>query len=89
MWQAEIDAPVETIDFWRFNAKYGTTITFYYHLSYITSNQGPSAEELYNIQPPENSFGVWNRMEFRALEGFVAAITPFNFLGISRSKEFK
>lgn len=63
VWQAEIDAAVETIDFWRFGCKF--------------------AEEIYNVQPPENVKGVWNRTEHRPLEGFVAAITPFNFVAIA------
>jgi 1-pyrroline-5-carboxylate dehydrogenase len=40
------------------------------------------AEELYSQQPPFNSAGVWNRLEYRALEGFVYAISPFNFTAI-------
>ncbi|MDX2929110.1 L-glutamate gamma-semialdehyde dehydrogenase [Streptomyces sp. NRRL_B-16638] len=34
-------------------------------------------------QPPANSQGVWNRMDHRPLEGFVYAITPFNFSAIA------
>ncbi|WP_330439382.1 L-glutamate gamma-semialdehyde dehydrogenase [Streptomyces griseoaurantiacus] len=34
-------------------------------------------------QPPANSPGVWNRMDHRPLEGFVYAITPFNFTAIA------
>jgi len=34
-------------------------------------------------QQPESSEGVWNRMEFRPLEGFVYAVTPFNFTSIA------
>merc|ERR1712093_286597 len=62
MWQGEIDAAVEMIDFLRFAAKY--------------------AQELFSRQPEFNDFGVWNRFECRGLEGFVAAISPFNFLAI-------
>ena len=62
IWQAEIDAMVETIDFWRFNVKH--------------------AEEIYNIQPPENPPTVWNHVSYRPLEGFVFAISPFNFTAI-------
>ncbi|CAH7681216.1 delta-1-pyrroline-5-carboxylate dehydrogenase [Phakopsora pachyrhizi] len=40
------------------------------------------AEELYAQQPPKNSPGVWNRVEYRPLEGFVYAISPFNFTAI-------
>jgi 1-pyrroline-5-carboxylate dehydrogenase len=61
VFQAEIDAASELIDFWRFNPHY--------------------AEELQADQPI-SSHGVWNRMEYRALEGFVYAITPFNFTSI-------
>lgn len=34
-------------------------------------------------QQPKSSPGVWNRLEYRPLEGFVFAITPFNFTAIS------
>ena len=33
------------------------------------------------MQPLAHAFGTWNRVEYRPLEGFVAAISPFNFLG--------
>ncbi|RIJ43084.1 L-glutamate gamma-semialdehyde dehydrogenase [Pontibacter oryzae] len=38
--------------------------------------------EIYQMQP-ESSPGVWNRMEHRPLEGFVFALTPFNFTAIA------
>ncbi len=38
-------------------------------------------QQIYQDQPI-SSPGVWNRMEHRALEGFVLAITPFNFTSI-------
>lgn len=38
-------------------------------------------QQIYQDQPI-SSAGVWNRMEHRALEGFVLAITPFNFTSI-------
>ncbi|GAA0998449.1 L-glutamate gamma-semialdehyde dehydrogenase [Acrocarpospora macrocephala] len=40
------------------------------------------ARQLYTEQPV-SSPGVWNRMEYRPLEGFVLAITPFNFTAIA------
>ncbi|MFI6484721.1 L-glutamate gamma-semialdehyde dehydrogenase [Nonomuraea sp. NPDC050663] len=40
------------------------------------------ARQLYTEQPI-SSPGVWNRMEYRPLEGFVLAITPFNFTAIA------
>ncbi|KAJ4354599.1 1-pyrroline-5-carboxylate dehydrogenase [Didymosphaeria variabile] len=40
------------------------------------------AEETYGEQPVHNSPGVWNRVEYRPLEGFVYAISPFNFTAI-------
>ncbi|MFD5321034.1 L-glutamate gamma-semialdehyde dehydrogenase [Streptomyces sp. NPDC127098] len=61
--QAEIDAPCELIDFWRFNVHF--------------------AREILAEQPPVQPKGVWNRMDFRPLEGFVYAITPFNFTAIA------
>jgi 1-pyrroline-5-carboxylate dehydrogenase len=39
------------------------------------------AEEIYR-QQPQSSPGAWNRLEHRPLEGFVFAVTPFNFTSI-------
>ena len=39
------------------------------------------AQELYTEQPI-SSPGMWNQLEYRALEGFVYAVTPFNFTAI-------
>jgi 1-pyrroline-5-carboxylate dehydrogenase len=39
-------------------------------------------ERIYDDQPKSAS-GVWNRMEYRPLEGFVLAVTPFNFTSIA------
>lgn len=41
------------------------------------------AQDLYAQQPVHNSPGVWNRVEYRPLEGFVYAVTPFNFTAIA------
>jgi len=38
--------------------------------------------EIYSEQPVSSS-GIWNRMEWRPLEGFVFALTPFNFTAIA------
>ena len=62
VFQAEIDAACEYIDFLRFNAYF--------------------LQEIQEIQP-DSLDGVWNRMEYRPLEGFVFAITPFNFTAIA------
>jgi 1-pyrroline-5-carboxylate dehydrogenase len=40
------------------------------------------AAQIYHEQP-ESSHGVWNRMEYRPLEGFTFAVTPFNFTAIA------
>ena len=61
VFQAEIDAASEMIDFWRFNAYF--------------------AQELYSEQPISGP-GVWNQMEYRNLEGFIYAVSPFNFTAI-------
>ena len=61
VFQAEIDAACELIDFFKFNVQY--------------------MSQLYKEQP-ESSPGIWNRMEHRPLEGFVFALTPFNFTSI-------
>jgi 1-pyrroline-5-carboxylate dehydrogenase len=39
------------------------------------------AEKIYALQP-ENSPFTWNRLDYRPLEGFVFAVTPFNFVSI-------
>ncbi len=39
--------------------------------------------EIYQQQPPINPKNVWNRVEQRPLEGFVFALTPFNFTAIA------
>jgi 1-pyrroline-5-carboxylate dehydrogenase len=60
--QAEIDAPCELADFWRFNVHFARQIL---------------------AEQPVSSPGVWNRSDYRPLEGFVYAITPFNFTAIA------
>ena len=40
------------------------------------------ATQIY-AQQPESSEGVWNRLEYRPLEGFIFAVTPFNFTAIA------
>ena len=45
-----------------------------YNVKYMT--------EIYQ-QQPQSSDGIWNRMEYRPLEGFVFALTPFNFTAIA------
>ena len=47
---------------------------FRFNVQYMT--------EIYS-QQPESAAGIWNRLEFRALEGFLFAITPFNFTSIA------
>ena len=41
------------------------------------------ARQILAEQPPANARGVWNRTDHRPLEGFVYAITPFNFTAIA------
>ena len=62
VFQAEIDAACELIDFFRFNVQYLT--------------------QIYSEQP-DSLPGMWNRLEYRPLEGFVFALTPFNFTSIA------
>ena len=47
---------------------------FRFNVQYMT--------EIYR-QQPESLPGTWNRLEYRALEGFVFALTPFNFTSIA------
>jgi 1-pyrroline-5-carboxylate dehydrogenase len=62
VWQAEIDAACELIDFWRFNPYY--------------------MWQMYTEQPA-SARGIWDYVEYRALEGFIFAVTPFNFTSIA------
>lgn len=62
VFQAEIDAACELIDFFRFNAHFGRQIL---------------------AEQPVSAPGMWNRLDHRPLEGFVLAITPFNFSSIA------
>jgi 1-pyrroline-5-carboxylate dehydrogenase len=40
------------------------------------------AQELFNEQPTYSPTGVWNRLDYRPLEGFIFAVPPFNFISI-------
>jgi len=62
VYQAEIDAACELIDFLRFNVAFARQIL---------------------AQQPISAHGVWNRTDYRPLEGFVYAVTPFNFTAIA------
>ena len=62
VFQSEIDAVGELIDFYRYNVR--------------------NMYDLYAMQP-NSSAGIWNRMVWRPLEGFIFALTPFNFTAIA------
>ena len=62
VYQAEIDASCELIDFLRFNVHF--------------------LSDIYR-QQPVSAPGINNRVEYRPLEGFVLAVTPFNFTAIA------
>ncbi|GAB1308104.1 L-glutamate gamma-semialdehyde dehydrogenase [Urechidicola sp. KH5] len=62
VFQAEIDAACELIDFLNFNVEFMT--------------------EIYQSQPISTK-GIWNQMSYRPLEGFIYAVTPFNFTAIA------
>ncbi len=40
-------------------------------------------QQIYEEQPPVSPEGVWNRLDHRPLDGFVFAVTPFNFTSIA------
>jgi len=40
-------------------------------------------QQIYAEQPIHNSKGVWNNLQYRPLEGFILALTPFNFTAIA------
>ena len=62
VYQSEIDAVAELIDFYRYNVR--------------------NMYDLYAMQP-NSSDGIWNKMVWRPLEGFIFALTPFNFTAIA------
>jgi 1-pyrroline-5-carboxylate dehydrogenase len=62
VFQSEIDAASEMVDFFRFNPYF--------------------AQQLYDEQPL-STHAMWNAVEYRPLEGFVYAVTPFNFTSIA------
>ena len=62
VYQAEIDAACELIDFFRFNVQF--------------------LDDLLKYKPLDVANHTVNNMELRGLEGFVAAISPFNFTAI-------
>jgi len=62
IYQSEIDAACEMIDFWRYNVYY--------------------ADEIHRQQPFSEA-SAWNRLEYRALEGFIFVVSPFNFTSIA------
>lgn len=62
VYQAEIDAACESIDFLNFNVEF--------------------MAEIYSAQPTSLD-NTWNRLEQRPLEGFVFAVSPFNFTSIA------
>lgn len=62
LYQAEIDAACETIDYLRFNNYFASMIY---------------------MQQPQSVTNTLNRLEYRPLEGFIYAITPFNFTAIA------
>jgi 1-pyrroline-5-carboxylate dehydrogenase len=62
VYQAEIDAACELIDFWRYNTHFARRLL---------------------AEQPSSVTGEWDRLEYRPLEGFVLAVTPFNFTSIA------
>lgn len=62
IYQSEIDAVCETIDFLKYNISF--------------------TGRIYE-QQPKSTFNQLNKMEYRALEGFVLAVSPFNFTSIA------
>jgi 1-pyrroline-5-carboxylate dehydrogenase len=61
VFQSEIDAACEIIDFFRYNVQFARDLC---------------------AEQPVSGPGMWNQMEYRPLEGFVYAVTPFNFTAI-------
>ena len=61
VYQSEIDAACELIDFWRYNVAFGADIM---------------------REQPVSTTAMWNQTDYRPLEGFIYAVSPFNFTAI-------
>ncbi len=61
VYQAEIDAACELVDFWRYNVAFGADIM---------------------REQPVSTTAMWNQTDYRPLEGFIYAVSPFNFTAI-------
>ena len=61
VYQSEIDAACELIDFWRYNVAFGADIM---------------------RDQPVSTSAMWNQTDYRPLEGFIYAVSPFNFTAI-------
>jgi 1-pyrroline-5-carboxylate dehydrogenase len=61
VFQAEIDAACELIDFWRFNVGFAAQLM---------------------AEQPVSTTAMWNQTDYRGLEGFIYAVSPFNFTAI-------
>ncbi len=61
VYQAEIDAACELIDFWRFNVGFAGDLM---------------------AEQPLSTTAMWNQTDYRPLEGFIYAVSPFNFTAI-------
>jgi 1-pyrroline-5-carboxylate dehydrogenase len=61
VFQAEIDAACELIDFWRFNVAFAADLL---------------------AEQPVSTTAMWNQSDYRGLEGFIYAVSPFNFSAI-------
>ncbi len=61
VYQSEIDAACELVDFWRFNVGFAADLL---------------------AEQPVSTTAMWNQTDYRALEGFIYAVSPFNFTAI-------
>ncbi|MEZ5291514.1 MAG: L-glutamate gamma-semialdehyde dehydrogenase [Vicinamibacterales bacterium] len=61
VFQSEIDAACELVDFWRFNTAFAADLM---------------------AEQPVSTQAMWNQSDYRPLEGFVYAVSPFNFTAI-------
>ena len=61
VYQSEIDAACELVDFWRFNVGFAADLM---------------------AEQPLSTTAMWNQTDYRPLEGFIYAVSPFNFTAI-------
>jgi 1-pyrroline-5-carboxylate dehydrogenase len=85
VWQAEIDAAAELCDFLRFGVKYAEEL---YAIQPAKNSPGVWKWVKTQVDRRISADQARSRVEYRPLEGFVFAVTPFNFAWVGWSVSY-